>query len=98
MSTFELVVKTRHGLTAVTIPAQFSFYTFGVRKDVKVCAVCPEGVAVEIITGGNTYFKRRPTKKFLAHSTVFNYYRFAAPQQMELTEADYWSGEPYLEQ
>jgi len=97
MQTFNLVVKMRHGLTTVTIPAQFSFFTFGIRKDVKVCAVCPEGVAVEITMPG-MYSRRKASKKFLAHSTVFNYYRFAAPQQTELTEADYWSGEPYLQQ
>ena len=80
MSTFELVVKMRHGLTSVTIPAQFSFYTFGVRKDVKVCAVCPEGVAIEINIPA-MYSRRKASKKFLAHSTVFNYFRFAATQQ-----------------
>ena len=84
MSHFDLVVKMRHGLTTVSVPAQFSFYTFGVRRDIKVCAVCPEGVAIEISVPAmhkiSVKSLRKASKKFLAHSTVYNYFRFATPQ------------------
>lgn len=85
-----LQVKFRGGLKQdVSVPQSFMFYSFGTPRYIKICATCAEGVAVTITTYGKTI------KKFLAHSTVFNYYRFAPSQ---LSAADYWSGEPYLEQ
>lgn len=80
MSHFTLSIKMRNQILDISVPQTFKFYRFGNPKSVRICAVCPEGVAVEI-TSEFSYKKSKPAKKFLAHSTVYNYFSFAIPNQ-----------------
>jgi hypothetical protein len=85
---FSLNVKYR-GLRVqqVPVPTQFMFYSFGIPRYVTICAVCPEGVAITI----RASYNRKLAKKFLAHSTVYNYFRFSAAQAP--TAEDCWDGD-----
>ena len=90
MSYFSLNLKMRGREFEISVPQDFSFYRFGNRIDMHICAVCPEGVAITTQNQFNRMRNKKPVKKFLAHSTVFNYYSFAIPQ---LNQADYWDGD-----